>query len=213
MLTVVSPSEERVILHNVSWATYERLLADFANHSVPHLTFDRGVLEIMTPLPEHEKYNRLIALLVAVVADALGTNIADFGSTTFKRSDLERGFEPDSCFYIQHEPQVRGKSTVDLHVDPPPDLIVEVKITRGSLNKLPLYAQVGVPEVWRYDGRRSSIFKLERGDYIELEKSEALPSLTSMLLTRFLDEGKVLPHTAWLRMLREWAAKMPASGD
>jgi len=207
MITLVSPAEERVILHNVSWGTYERLLADFANQSAPHLTFDQGVLEIMTPLPEHEKYNRLIALLVAVVADALGINMADFGSTTFKRSDLERGFEPDSCFYVQHEPRVRGKSTIDLHVDPPPDLVVEVEITRGSLNKLPLYAQIGVPEAWRYDGRRLSIFKLEHGDYVEVDKSDALPSLTSVLLTRFLDEGKSLPHTTWLRMLREWAAK------
>ena len=94
MITLVSPAEERVILHDVSWATYERLLADFANQSAPHLPFDRGALEIMTPLPEHEKYNRLIALLVAVVSDALGINMADFGSTTFKRPDLERGLQP-----------------------------------------------------------------------------------------------------------------------
>jgi Putative restriction endonuclease len=116
-------TEQRVIIRFVSWTTYEHLLADLANQSSTRLTYDRGLLEIMCPLPEHEEWNRTIALLVEVLAEERRVDVRNFGSTTFRRADLARGFEPDSCFYIQHEADISGKSTIDLTVDPPPDLV------------------------------------------------------------------------------------------
>src|SRR5947209_15786668 len=102
-MAIAPPLEQMVVLRSVSWDTYERLLADHRDSSAPRFTYDRGALEIMSPLPEHEKYNRAIAALVEVVAEARGLDFENLGSTTFRRDDLQRGFEPDSCFYIQHE--------------------------------------------------------------------------------------------------------------
>ena len=119
-----APAEQKVILYNVSWETYEKLLADLADQSSTRLTYDRGTLEIMTPSNEHEVYNRTIALLVEILAEEMGIDIASLGSSTFKRDDLERGFEPDSCFYIENESQIEGKFQIDLTVDPPTDLVI-----------------------------------------------------------------------------------------
>lgn len=203
--TLKSPPEQRVLLRNVSWETYERLLADHSDRSVPHFTYDRGVLEIVSPLPEHEKINRTISLLVDVLAEEMDLDVENFGSTTFKREDLERGFEPDTCFYVQNEERVRGKTRLDLGVDPPPDLVVEIDITSPSLNRFSIYAQVGVPEVWRYDGRRLAVFELEGEGYAEVARSIALPPLTAADLSRFVEESKTLKRRAWMRKVREWA--------
>ena len=101
MATAQSAAEQRVVLHNVTWETYERLLAGHAGHSAPRFTFDRGELEVMSPLPEHERLNRALQLLVSVVAHERGVRVYSLGSTTFRREDKQRGFEPDSCFYLQ----------------------------------------------------------------------------------------------------------------
>jgi Uma2 family endonuclease len=205
METVNSPAEQRVVLHNIGWNTYERLLADHENNSAPRLTYDRGELEIMSPSPEHEKFNRRIAQLVLAVAEELGIEAEDLGSTTFRREDLERGFEPDSCFYIQNEEQVRGKDRIDPTVDPPPDLVIEIDITSPFFSKLPIYAQIGVPEVWRYDGERMTILVLEGSAYAETADSIVLPPVTSKVLTDFVEKIKSMKRKAWLKEVREWS--------
>jgi Uma2 family endonuclease len=211
METVKSPAEQRVVLHNIGWNTYERLLADHENNSAPRFTYDRGELEIMSPSPEHEAFNRSIALLVEFLAAELGIDVYDLGSTTFRREDLERGFEPDSCFYIQNEEQVRGKDRIDLAVDPPPDLVIEIDITSPSFSKLPIYAQIGVPEVWRYDGERMTILVLEGSDYAETAESIVLPPVTSNVLTDFVEKSKSMKRTAWLNEVREWSRENAGS--
>lgn len=205
MATVLSPPEERIILHDVSWETYESLLADHQDRSAPRFTYDRGVLEIMSPSAEHEEANDLIKLLVNVLAEEMSLDIKGFGSMTFKRPDLSRGFEPDSCFYIKNADRISDSSNLDLTNNPPPDLIVEIDITSPSLNKFPIYAQVGVPEIWRYDGQKVAIFLLEAGAYVERDESHALPRVTANVLTDFLAEGRSQKRTVWLRALREWA--------
>ncbi len=202
METVKSPAEQRIILRNVSWETYESLLTGHESSSAPRFTYDQGEMEIVSPSPEHEAYNRSIALLVESVAEELGIDVYDLGSTTFRLEDLERGFEPDSCFYIQNEEQIRGKDRIDLIVDPPPDLVIEVDITSPSINKLPIYAQLGVPEVWRYDGEKLEVLKLENGNYVEAQESSALPSLTGSVLTELIERSKSLRRTVWLREVR-----------
>jgi Uma2 family endonuclease len=205
METVKSLPEQRVTLHGVSWETYERLLADHPDSSAPRFVYGRGTLEIMSPSPEHEDINRTLARLIEAIAEELDMNLRDLGSTTFKREDLERGFEPGSCFYIRNEGRIRGKREIDLAVDPPPDLVIEVYITSPSLNKLPIYAGLGVPEVWRCDGRRVSILVLANGEYVERDAGEAFPSLTSEVLSRFVDAGRNLGRVEWLRKVRGWA--------
>ena len=203
--TALGAPEQRVVMTGVSWATYERLLADLKDSSSPRLTFDKGVLEVMSPSAEHEESNRTIALLVEVLAEEFGLDVRDLGSTTFKREDLGRGFEPDSCFYIRNEARMRGKKEVDLTVDPPPDLVVEVDITSPSLSKLPIYAAIGVPEIWRYDGQAVTILRLEGGGYAEAEESAALPRVTGGDLSRFIREGESKGRREWLSGVRVWA--------
>ena len=127
------------------------------------------------------------------------------GSTTYKREDLERGFEPDASFYIRNAERVRGKSRIDLDVDPPPDLVVEVDITNPSLDKLPIYARLGVPEVWRYDGERLTVFGLRGEGYAEVAESSVLPPLTSEALSGLIKESASLDIADWVRGVREWA--------
>jgi Uma2 family endonuclease len=203
--TALGAPEQRVVLQGVSWATYERLLHDLNDSSSPRLTFDRGVLEVMKPSAKHEESNRTIALLVEVLAEELGIDIRNLGSTTFRREDLEQGFEPDSCFYVQNEAWMRGKKEINLAVDLPPDLIVEVDITSPSLPKLPLYVRIGVPEVWRYDGERLTVYRLAGADYEIAEASGVLPGVTGRDLTCFLGESRTQRRTLWLRGVREWA--------
>ena len=213
MKTVKRPAEQRVVLHNIGWNTYEHLLADHGDNSAPRLTYDRGELEIMSPSPEHEMFNRRIAQLVLAVAEELNIEAEDLGSTTFRREDLERGFEPDSCFYIQNEEQVRGKDRIDLAVDPPPDLVIEIDITSPSFSKLPIYAQIGVPEVWRYDGERMTILVLEGSDYAKTAESIVLPPVTSNVLTDFVEKSKSMKRTAWLEVVREWSRENSGSSS
>lgn len=205
MTTVLSPAEQKVILHNVSWETYEQLLSNYAESSNPRFAYDRGVLEIMILSAKHEEPNRALSLLVEVVAEEFGINVRNLGSTTFKREDLEKGFEPDSCFYIRNAGAIKGKDEVDLTVDPPPDLVIEIDITHPSLNKLPIYASMGVPEIWRYDGEKLSILELRGGSYVGVDESAALPRLTVEVLTRFVQESRTMERLEWLRRVRAWA--------
>jgi Uma2 family endonuclease len=122
---------------------------------------------------------------------------------TFRREDLERGFEPDSCFCVQNETRVSGKTQIDLSVDPPPDLVIEVGITSPSLNKLPIHGQIGVTEVWRYDGGRLEILRLERTEYAAVPTSVTLTPLTSPVHPDLVGKGKATKRSAWIREVRE----------
>lgn len=205
MATVLSPPEQRVTLHNVSWETYERLLVDLWDSSAPRLTYDRGTLEIMSPSSEHERYNRTAAQIVEELAVEMDINIDSLGSTTFRREDLDRGFEPDSCFYIRNAAGVRGKKRIDLGSDPPPDLVIEIDITSPSLAKLPIFAKAGVPEVWRFDGSRLSIYELAGGEYLERDASVAFPPVTAADITAFIRDSETMERPEWIRKLRAWA--------
>ncbi len=200
-----------VVIRNVSWETFERLLADHQDSSGVRLYYDNGMLEIKVPSAKHEKPNRALAQLIEVLAEEMNLDIERLGSTTFKRDDLLKGFEPDSSFYIQNAEAIAGKDTIDLAIDPPPDLVIEVDITSESLNKFPIFAGVGVPEVWRYDEGKVTIYKLEGDSYVKAEYSPSFPPMTSEMVTRFLEESTQMKSTAWLRRVREWAREQMKS--
>jgi Uma2 family endonuclease len=203
---VFSPPEQRVILRHVSWGTYERLLAEHLECSSPRFTYDRGMLEIMVVSAEHERPNRLLASLFEVLAEEMDIDFENLGSNTFKREDLTQGFEPDTCFYIQQVERIRGKTRLDLTIDPPPDLVIEIDITSDFLNKLPIYAAVGVPEVWRYDGQDLTIFRLTGDAYSACEDSVALPGVTRTRLAQFMEDSTHMRRTAWVCSVRAWAS-------
>ena len=213
MTAVLHLPEQKVILKGVSWETYERLLAEHEEESGTRFAYDSGTLEILVPSARHEKPNRILASLVEVLAEEMGLNIECLGSTTLKRPDLLKGFEPDSCFYIQHADAIRDKDEIDLTVDPPPDLVIEIDITSPSLDKFPLYAAVGVPEVWRYDGTHVTMYHLTGERYVGLPRSAVLPLLTNEHATRFLEERKQEPSMGWLRAVRAWARDQRTISD
>ncbi len=213
MAAAVQAPERLVILEPVSWQTYERLLEEQQGRGGTRFTYDGGMLEIMVLSARHEKPNRTLAQLVEVLAEELGMDIERLGSTTFKRPDLYKGFEPDSCFYIQHAEAVRGRAEIDLLVDPPPDLTIEIDITHQSLDRLPLFAAVGIPEVWRYDGQEVHFYRLDDGQYTHVSHSPAFPLLSNDDATRFLRDSQTLKSTTWLRHVREWIREAQASSE
>jgi Uma2 family endonuclease len=212
-LTVTSQVEQKVILHNVSWQLYEHLLAEHKDVCNPRFAYDRGVLEIMVLSFEHEQLNRLIADIFGVLADELAIDYINAGSTTFKREDVARGFEPDTAFYVQHVEEVRGKVRLDPTIDPPPDVVIEVDISSPSLNKLPIFAALGIPEIWRYDNNTLTILRLDHGDYSAQEESLALAGATRTAISGFIDEGKRLTRSVWLRHVRAWVRQQGARTD
>ncbi len=203
---------QRVILHGISWETYERLLDDMGDSHAAHFAYDQGELEIMVPSEEHEEPNRTLATFIEVLAEELNIDLRRLGSTTLKRADLHKGFEPDSCFYIQNEALVRGKKKLDFAVDPPPDLIIEVDVTSPSLNKFPIYAKLGIAELWRYKNNQVQIFGLSNGQYLEVANSIAFPLLTNAMATQFITESSVVTSTVWLRRVRQWVREASGIG-
>ena len=213
MQTAKSPAEQRMLLRNVSWETYERLIAEREERRKPRFFYDRGVLELMSPSGEHDGISRLVAIIVEFAAEEADFDLFNAGSTTFKREDLERGFEPDECFYFSENARlireiIRGKGDVELDAgDPPPDLVVEVDITNSSLNKLPIYAGLVIPEVWRHDGERLRVLCLTgEGEYAESTESGFLPAATGETLTRLISEGLKLDRRTWRKKVRDSVA-------
>ena len=209
MSTIAVPSpalrEQRVTLHNVSWETYEGLLFANTDASSPRITYDQGELEIMSPSLKHEDLSELLAAVVVIVAEEWEIEFKGLRSTTFRRRDLRRGAEPDSCFYIHNVEDIRDIEEVDLLVHPAPDLVIEVEITNPALEKLPIWARFGVPEVWLASAGGVRIFRLRAGEYISQEGSGTLPGLTAAVLSEFRERSSELKTLAWRKMVRKWA--------
>ena len=204
MASILNPPEQRVLLNNVSWKTYERLLMDLNDSCAPRLTYDRGTLEIMSPSSEHERYNRTIAQIVEELAVEMNLDFDSLGSTPFKRDDLDRGFEPDSCFYIQNVTSIRRKKRIDLAVDPPPDLIIEIDITSTSLDRFSIFAAVAVVEIWRFNGSRLTIHELKSGTYEERDTSLAFTDISAAEITALIKDSERITRPEWVRRLRQW---------
>jgi Uma2 family endonuclease len=204
--------EQRLLLHNVSWRSYVTI-GDALGECHVRLTFDRGNLEFMTLSPEHERYKNLLRCLIQALAEELNLPIGGLGSTTDRREDLDRGLEPDECWYIRHLPAVRGKKRLDLTVDPPPDLVVEIDITSSSLNRMEIYASLGVPEAWRFDGTTLQVYRLGAdGHYQVSERSVNFPSVPVTELLNFVRQGEAEDDTSMLRAFRAWVREQLAKG-
>jgi len=201
--TVTSPSN-RVVLQGVSWTTYQALIRDLEAEPGKRLTYERGTLEIMVPLPPHERYKSRLSRMVEVMTEETETEIASLGSTTWSRQDLQTGLEPDACYYIQNEQAVRGKDDIDLTQDPPPDLAIEIDNTCSSINRMAIYGALGVPEVWRFDGESLTIYRLVEGEYAPQEQSQVLPLLQRGDMLRFLQASQTMGETSWVREFRQW---------
>jgi Uma2 family endonuclease len=196
--------EQRIVLENIRWQTFEMLLEDLGDNRAALLAYDKGMLEIMSPLMTHEYYNRLIDRLIFVLAEELNLEIKSVGSMTCKRQDLARGIEPDSSYYIQNEPLMKAKTELDLTQDPPPDLVVEVDFSSQSLDKFPIYAALGVPEVWRYRRGVLQINLWQDGEYVLSEVSPSFANLPLTEIPQFLQQSTQVGELGMVRAFRVW---------
>ncbi|NEQ99414.1 MAG: Uma2 family endonuclease [Cyanothece sp. SIO2G6] len=194
-----------VVLNNISWQQYERLLEILGDRPATRLTYDNGFLEIMTPLPDHEYFKQTIGLAVNDIAEALEMDCDSYGSTTWRKELGQAGIEPDDCFYIQNEPLIRGKLEFDLTTDPPPDLAIEIDYSSKSLNRFPIYARLGIPEIWRYEAGILTVHLLEHGVYRESKTSLAFPMLIVQELPSLIEAYRPHGKRAMRRAFRQWA--------
>lgn len=197
------PGESR-LYRNISWREYKQLTEELTEWPGKRLTYDGGCLEIMSPLAKHEQYKELLSRIGAVVADEMEIDIECLGSTTFTEDWLDKGTEPDTCFYVANAAAIIGKRRIDLNIDPPPDIAVEVDITNPSIKKLSIYKAMNVPEVWLYNEKRLRIFLLSEKGYELLTNSRSFPVLTSEALTQTLEQSKTQGQSAALRTFRKW---------
>src|SRR5438552_1319533 len=205
MSTLSVPATYSLLLDDIDWRTYTRLLHAFDERPNIRLTYDRGSLEIMTLTHEHESYAHLLGRFVVVLTEEFGLPIKGGGSTTFRRRQRRKGLEADESYWIASEPLVRGKDRIDLRIDPPPDLALEVDVTHSSLNRLGIYAALRVPEVWRREGETIVCYLLGAdGRYTISATSRAFPGLAPADLMNFVALRGQMDENALVRQFRAW---------
>lgn len=199
---IVKPGHQ-LLIKNISWSTYKRILAELGDNRNYKLGYGQGVLEIMAPLPEHEVAKVIIGDLVKALLEELDLEFWSLGSTTFDRENMDAGVEPDDCFYIQNEAKVRGKDRIDLEIDPPPDLAIEIDIT--SRTRFNNYQALRVPELWRWNGSKVEINVLINGKYVESNTSSIFPNLPiSQAIPKYLLLSKTNGRNTTMKVFRAW---------
>ncbi|HET6251803.1 MAG TPA: Uma2 family endonuclease [Tepidisphaeraceae bacterium] len=208
LLDHIALLDDHTVLHGVSWDDYERVLEEIGDGST-RVTYCDGSMEIMSPLPEHDRAALAIGRLICELTFETGLPIASFGSTTYRRKDLLRGLEPDQCFYIDNEVKVRGMKRFNPKMHPAPDLAIEVDITSRSIPREPIYAKLGVPEIWRYKNPRIAIRRLSNGKYADAATSLYFPSLPMPKFEKFVQRMLVEEQNSVVRDFRAWVKTLP----
>ena len=201
---IVVPPGQSVLLKDISWQKFEAILLGLGQDRSSKIVYDRGTLLIMVPLPEHEYFKEAISDLIKDLADELGMDYESYGSTTWRRQRVLGGAEPDNCFYFQNIAAICGKIDIDLERDPPPDLVLEIDITSSSLDSLPVYARLGIPEVWRYDRRQLRIYQLAKNTHVETEFSLAFPTFPVQAIPEFINKNLSLGRRTLRQSFRAW---------
>jgi Uma2 family endonuclease len=197
------PPGQRVLLENVSWTELEAILEELGEHRAAKIAYDQGMLEIMTPLPQHEFNKEIISDLIKVLLEELDIEFLSLGSTTFKNQYMEKGIEPDQCFYIKNEDLVRGKKRLDLTIDPAPDLALEIDVT--SRTHPNIYQCLKVPELWRLENGKLQINVLVDGNYVVSQSSLNFPSLPLIdVIPRYLESSGINGRNATIKSFRNW---------
>jgi Uma2 family endonuclease len=199
------PREQYFLLSGVDWESYMLIGRALADRPGLRITYDRGSLELMTTSPKHEIYKKQSARFIEIMAEELNRPFTTAGNMTFQKQQLERGMEPDDCFWLEHEPAMRGKLTWDPDVDPPPDLGLEIEISRSALNRMQIYAALRVPEVWCFDGRLLRVYRLQAdGTYQQVPASQVFPEVAVAELVPFILAIETTDILTNIRAFRSW---------
>jgi Uma2 family endonuclease len=202
--TEYSTEGQRFVWYGLGWQGYQTLLELVGERRI-RLTYDRGNLEIMTTSSLHERRKYLFGRLIDAVTEELDIPVLAAASTTFNREDLDRGLEPDQCYYLENAARIQDPAHIQLDVDPPPDLAFEAEISRSCLDRIGIYEALRVPEVWRFDGETLTVLRLQAdGTYAPAETSGVLPFLPLADVARFLREYDQKNDTRWAQAVRAW---------
>jgi Uma2 family endonuclease len=194
---------QQLLLEDVSWQQFENILAELGEHRAARISYSHGFLEIMVPLPEHEKAKEIIGDIVKILLNQLSINYDALGSTTLKNEKMSQGVEPDTCFYIQNQAAVLGKNRINLSVDPPPDLAIEIDLT--SRTQLDNYQILGVPELWRYGKQGLQINVLQGGKYVESNFSPTFSDIPMIeLVNQYVQQSQVVGSSQAIQAFRNW---------
>ncbi|MEM9815298.1 MAG: Uma2 family endonuclease [Cyanobacteria bacterium P01_D01_bin.6] len=199
------PPGQSLLLKDVSWREFDAILTELGPHRSTRIAYHQGVLEMMAPLPEHEYFKQSISIAIEDIAETLDQDYESYGSTTWRKQAEQAGLEPDNCFYFQNEARIRGQLTFDLTQDPPPDLAIEIDITHKSLNRFPIYARLGVPELWCYDSGKLTIYQRQGERYEAVDRSGIFPSLPIQELPQLIETHRGRGRLALRRAIRDWA--------
>ena len=197
------PDGATLLIHGFAWDEYELLLVHLANSPHLRLSYDSGSLRVLSISSAHDQYATAIEGLIVTFCDESEITLEGLGRTTWRNEALAKGVEADACYYVQNAQRIIGKRKIDLPTDPPPDLVIEVDLSSDARHKFPIYAALGVAEIWRYDGETVQFYLLRSGDYVEAGTSEVLPGLSRDLLIASLDIAKTQGQTAARRHLRQ----------
>jgi len=212
-MTTIAPTPpplQQPVMEGISWQTYEALLRELcAAGSHLRVTYDQGRMVVMSPLPIHEKWKQIFDRLIVILSEARRAPISAYGSTTWKREVIKRGLEPDQCYYVQHAPQMRGREDIDLEIDPPPDLAIEVDVTNHPIDRMSIYASLKIPEVWRYRRRQVECWHLDNDRYELREESLAFPGFKPSALAEFLRMHPAMLDSEIAEAFREWLKSQP----
>jgi len=197
------PPGQRVELQDITWREFESILEELGEHRAARIAYDNGLLEIMAPLPVHEDDKEIIGDLIKALLEELDIEFRSLGSTTYKSEAMLKGIEPDQCFYIQNEQAIRGKKRLDLSINPPPDLALEIDVT--SRTHRSIYAALRVPELWRFENGTLQINILRQDCYEESPESSVFPNLPlGEVIPWYLRESKIVGRNRALKAFRQW---------
>lgn len=196
--------ENRIVLRGIPWEVYE-VLRDHEENNHVRMTYDRGTLEMMSPSDQHEWVKKLLGRMIESFTEELQVPMRSLSATTWRRHDIDKGLEADECYYIRSHPKISGRKRIDLARDPPPDLALEVVVMHGDVDKMVIYAALGVAEVWQWHDDRLQGFSLRPdGQYAACDFSPNLPMLRISELEQFVDPDLADDESAWIRSFREW---------
>jgi len=197
---------QQLLVEDVNWQQFESILAELGERRASRLSYSNGRLEIMVPLAEHEKAKEIIGDMVKILLEARQIAFESLGSTTLKNERMSQAVEPDTCFYIQNQAAVIGKNRLDMSVDPPPDLAIEIDLT--SRTQLDNYQILGVPELWRYARRGLQINVLQAEQYIESDVSPAFPNIPIVeLVNQYTQQSQVAGRTRAIQAFKNWVGE------
>jgi Uma2 family endonuclease len=197
---------QQLLVEDVNWQQFESILAELGERRASRLSYSNGRLEIMVPLPEHEKAKEIIGDMVKILLEARQIAFESLGSTTLKNERMSQAVEPDTCFYIQNQAAVIGKNRLDMSVDPPPDLAIEIDLT--SRTQLDNYQILGVPELWRYARRGLQINVLQAEQYIESDVSPTFPNIPIVeLVNQYTQQSLVAGRTRAIQAFKSWVGE------